>query len=115
MDGVPPDASIATVRVEYGGDRPGTRALYFARWIERALPRVNITLAPLGREPGLQSVVFTGENVEISIRRTQASSLEVRMGARTYSAQLPPDSEECLMREELSILGRDPAFEGVLA
>jgi len=115
MDGVPPDASIATVRIEYGGDRASTRALYFARWIERALPRVNITLAPFGKEPGLQSVVFTGENVEISIRRMQTSSLEVRMATRTYSAQLPPDSEECLMHEELSILGRDPAFEGVLA
>jgi glucose-6-phosphate dehydrogenase assembly protein OpcA len=115
MDAAPPAASISTVRIEYGGDRPGTRALYFARWIERALPRVSITLAPLGREPGLQSVVFTGENGEMSIRRAEASSLEVGIGTRTYSAHLPPDSEECLMREELSISGRDPAFEGVLA
>ena len=41
-------------------------------------------------------------------------SLEVRTGDRVYSALLPPDSEECLMREELSILGRDPVFERVL-
>ena len=43
-----------------------------------------------------------------------AASLEVRTAERSYSAVLPPDSEESLMREELSILGRDPVFDQVL-
>ena len=33
---------------------------------------------------------------------------------RRTSAVLPPDSEESLMREELSILGRDSVFDRVL-
>ena len=107
-------AGTGAVRIEYGGGRPGTRSLYFARWIERALPGMNITLAPVAGDAGMHSVVFTVEGTEMSIRRTD-SSLEVRTPERSYSAQLPPDSEECLMREELSILGRDPAFERVLA
>ncbi len=119
MDAAPPewlvDARSGAVRLEHGGARPGTRSLYFARWIERALPGIDITLAPVAGDAGLHSVVFTGGNLEMSIRRTEASSLEVRSGARSYSSLLPPDSEECLMREELSILGRDPAFERVLA
>jgi glucose-6-phosphate dehydrogenase assembly protein OpcA len=119
VDAAPPEwlaaARTGAVRIEYGGGRPGTRSLYFARWIERALPGMNISLAPVAGDAGMHSVVFKVGNTEMSIRRTEPSSLEVRTGERSYSALLPPDSEDCLMREELSILGRDPAFERVLA
>ena len=54
------------VRIEYGGGRPGTRSLYFARWIERALPGVNVTLIPVGGGPGVHSVVFAGCGAETS-------------------------------------------------
>ena len=107
-------AASGEVRIEYGGGRPGTRSLYFARWIERALPGVNVTLIPVAGGPGVHSVVFAGCGSETSIRLGEGSSLEVRTAERSYSAVLPPDSEECLMREELSILGRDPVFERVL-
>jgi glucose-6-phosphate dehydrogenase assembly protein OpcA len=107
-------AASGEVRIEYGGGRPGTRSLYFARWIERALPAVNITLVPIAGGPGMHSVVFAGCGAETSVRLGEGSSLEVRTAERSYSAVLPPDSEECLMREELSILGKDPIFERVL-
>jgi len=103
-----------SVRIQHGGARPGTRSLYFARWIERALPGMNVTLSPVAGDPGMHSVVFAGESGEMSIRLAGTGSLEVRTGDRVYSALLPPDSEECLMREELSILGRDPVFDRVL-
>ena len=107
-------AANGDVRLEYGGGRPGTRTLYFARWIERALPGANVTLIPVAGGPGVHSVVFAGCGAETSIRLGEGSSLEVRTADRTYSAVLPPDSEECLMREELSILGKDPVFDRVL-
>jgi glucose-6-phosphate dehydrogenase assembly protein OpcA len=107
-------AASGEVRIEYGGGRPGTRSLYFARWIERALPGVNVTLIPVGGGPGLHSVVFAGCGPETSVRLGEGSSLEVRTADRSYSAILPPDSEEGLMREELSILGPDPVFDRVL-
>jgi len=103
-----------TVRIQHGGARPGTRSLYFARWIERALPGMNVTLSPVAGDPGVHSVVFAGAGPEMSIQLGGTGSLEVSTGERVYSALLPPDSEECLMREELSILGRDPVFERVL-
>ena len=62
----------------------------------------------------MHSAVFAGGSAEMSIRLGEGSSLEVRNGERRYAAMLTPDAEECLMREELSILGRDPAFERVL-
>ena len=103
-----------TVRIQHGGARPGTRSLYFARWIERALPGMNVMLSPVAGDPGMHSVVFAGEGPEMSIKLGGKGTLEVSTGERVYSALLPPDSEECLMREELSILGRDPVFERVL-
>lgn len=117
MDACPGGWSAAArgeVRIEYGGGRPGTRTLYFARWIERALPGANVVIIPIDGGPGLHSVVFAGCSTETSIRLGEGSSLEVRTADRTYSAVLPPDSEQCLMHEELSILGRDPVFEQVL-
>jgi glucose-6-phosphate dehydrogenase assembly protein OpcA len=107
-------AGSGDVRLEYGGGRPGTRTLYFARWIERALPGANVTLIPVDGGPGVHSVVFAGCGAETSVRLGEGSSLEVRTAERSYSAVLPPDSEECLMREELSILGKDPVLNGVL-
>lgn len=107
-------AAGGEVRLEYGGGRPGTRSLYFARWIESALPGANVTLIPVVGGPGLHSVVFTGCAPETSIRLGEGSSLEVRTAQRSYSALLPPDSEECLMREELSILDPDPVFDRLL-
>jgi glucose-6-phosphate dehydrogenase assembly protein OpcA len=107
-------AAGGEVRIEYGGGRPGTRTLYFARWIERALPGANVTLIPIDAGPGMHSVVFAGCGAETSIRLGEGSSLEVRTAERSYSAILPPDSEDCLMHEELSILGRDPVFDRVL-
>ena len=103
-----------TVRIQHGGARPGTRSLYFARWIERALPGMNVMLSPVAGDPGMHSVVFAGAGAEMSIKLGGKGTLEVNTGERVYSAMLPPDSEECLMREELSILERDPVFERVL-
>ena len=107
-------AAGGEVRIEYGGGRPGTRTLYFARWIERALPGANVTLIPVAGGPGMHSVVFAGCGAETSVRLGEGSSLEVRTAERSYSAVLPPDSEESLMHEELSILGEDPVFDRVL-
>jgi glucose-6-phosphate dehydrogenase assembly protein OpcA len=107
-------AAGGEVRIEHGGGRPGTRTLYFARWIERALPGANVTLIPIADGPGVHSVVFAGCGAETSVRLGEGSSLDVRTAERSYSAVLPPDSEECLMREELSILGKDPVFDRVL-
>ena len=73
MDAVP-DGWLAagrngTVRIQHGGARPGTRSLYFARWIERALPGMNVMLSPVAGDPGMHSVVFAGEGAEMSINR----------------------------------------------
>ena len=51
---------------------------------------------------------------QIFMGLADSATLAVRAGETTYSSPLPPVSEETLMQEELSILGRDPVFERVL-
>jgi glucose-6-phosphate dehydrogenase assembly protein OpcA len=116
-----PDAARVTVaRVTQSGAKPGTSALYFARWIEGAIPGVSVLLDPAAADTisdaaGLCAVTFSGAGGERSIQLAASGSLQVRAGERTYASPLPPITEETLMREELTILGRDPVFDRVLA
>ncbi len=109
---------ITGVRITYGGGLAGayppTTALYFARWVEKVIPSINVVLSPAPGEAGLQSVVFSAEKKETSMRLAEASTLDVRTPGENYLAPLPAVTEEALMQEELSILGRDAVFERVL-
>jgi len=110
-------SGITGVRITYAGDRPGTRALYFARWLERAIPSVNIDLVQTNQAvgaSGLQSVVFFSEKKQASVRLVDASTLEIRTTEQTSLTPLPAQTEESLVHEELSILGRDTVYEGML-
>jgi hypothetical protein len=113
-------ARVRMVHVKHGGEKPGTGPLYFARWIERALPGASVWLEPAAGDSGndaadLRAVTFSRAGEELSIRLKDSASLEVRDGEKTYSSPLPGVSEEMLMREELSILGSDPVFDRLLA
>ena len=124
-------AQVTSARVTHAGAKPGTSALYFARWIEKALPGAAVLLEPVAGSSasdsagddaaGLRGVTFskighdpTFSSPDVSIRFRDSAALEVRDGAKTYTSPLPGISEEVLMREELSILGRDPVFDRVL-
>lgn len=141
-DGVLGAADVKTARVVYGGATPSTCALYFASWIEEALPRARVTMTGEAGEPGLHSVslatnsgdtteargagvVLSGagrsapvppsaDSREISLTRDGAW-IEVEGCGRHYRAALPPMDEESLMREELKFLGPDPVYDRVLA
>ena len=110
--------AITGVRVAYGGPAgayPPTMALYFARWVEKMLPSINVALLPVPGEAGLQSVVFAADTNETSMRRAQASALDVRTPSGSYTTPLPAATDEALMQEELSILGKDAVFQRMLA
>ncbi len=113
-DGLADPQSMTSARLKHGGAAPGSAVLYFAEWIERALPRVKVMLETAGGEPGLQAMVLSGGGAEFSIELREASCVEVRAGGNSVHSLLPPSSDDALMREELSILGTDPVFERVL-
>ena len=104
---------VVSARLVHGGATPSTCALYFASWIEDAVPRAHVTLVSEAGERGLHSVTLASKSCELSLVRDGAS-IEVNGCGRHYRAALASMDEESLMREELKFLGPDPVFERVL-
>jgi len=106
---------IKSVQIIYGGDSPTPSSIYFARWIECALPDAKVELKH-GAEGtrSLRSILLFGDS-EVTITRPDKATLEVHAGGRVRRSTMRLLSEETLMSEELSILGPDPVFDKVLA
>ena len=117
-DGATDPQAVTSARVTYGGAAPGSSALYFARWIERALSRVRVTLDAAGEaaagQPGLRAVALSAGGADLSLQLLDGSCVEMRAGGERSRSLLPPSSEDALMRQELSILDADPVFDRVL-
>jgi glucose-6-phosphate dehydrogenase assembly protein OpcA len=108
-------AKIKSARIFYGGDAPTASALYFATWIQQALPDAEVTLEQRGEGTrSIRSIVLEGD-CEVLLTRPDKSTFEVHCGGRVRRSSLVLVSEETLMGEELSILGADPVFDKVLA
>ena len=112
-DGLADAQSVTAARITHGGGAPGSAVLYFAQWIERALPRAQVTLVAAAGEPGLRGVALSGAGGEFSIQLGEGS-VEVRAGGKSVHSRLPPVSDDALMHEELSMPGTDPVFDRVL-
>src|SRR5579883_2576623 len=102
-------AQVREVKIAYGGPLTST-ILYFCRWIERALPFARVSMEQILAEPGIRNVLLTGENLNLAVNAA-GGSLEVCSGATVTMSMLPSLSHDALMNEELSIVGRDLAFE----
>ncbi len=112
-DGALRASEIVSARVVHGGSTPSTCALYFAGWIEDAVPRARVSLISETGALGLHSVALASATCELSLTR-EGAAIQVTGCGRLYRSSLPPMDEESLMREELKFLGPDPVFERVL-
>jgi len=108
-------AGVKNVQISYAGDVASPSSIYFARWMEHALPEAHVELkrGPDGPR-GLRSIVISGD-CEVEIQRPDRTTFEVHVNGRVRRSKLLLLSEEILMSEELSILGSDPVFDQVLA
>jgi glucose-6-phosphate dehydrogenase assembly protein OpcA len=107
---------VKSAKIFYGGDVASPSSIYFAAWMERALPAAHVTLNRGEEGPrGLRSIVLKGEGCEVTITRPDRTTLEVHCGGRIRRSSTVLLSEEILMSEELSIVGADPVFDKVLA
>lgn len=106
-----------------GSTRPAT-ALYMAAWLLDGLARVGahprIEFRSDGGEPvwRLSLVELRAQGCTdaiASISLAEGAAAEVRSGDLVSKALLPALDDYALMRDELSIPGRDPEFERVLA
>lgn len=116
-DGLGDPHRFTSVRVLHAGARPGSESIYLGRWIDRACPGAGVNMEadgkPMLASGDLVAVVFANPGEEVRIERRD-SQLEIHAGGKVHTSPLSPGLEEALMREELSILDRDPAFERVL-
>jgi hypothetical protein len=107
---------LTRVRITFAGRRPATSAFYLAAWLNRG---------EVVWEPGAQSAVAlenaAGEvHTRISLiggamsGESSGESIRVNVKGHITHAVFPEPSDYTMLREELSIAGRDPVFESVL-
>ena len=113
---------VTQVRVGFGGERPPTIAYYMAAWLvdclERAGAKPQIRWQPApDASPGLTRVELTGANgdgLRVSIAMTadrERQTAHVQVDSLSSLAVFPLDNDYLLLREELSIPGRDPVYD----
>ena len=96
-------SSCARVTVEHGpGDE--TSARYLAAWIASAAPG-TVELRP----SGALRVEMTGHGLRVELVRRDGG-LAVTVNELSQHTRLPHPNDYALMREELSIVRRDPVF-----
>ena len=115
---------VSDVRISYYGAVPPAPAFYMAAWLMDGLqaagarPRVRFDSVAGEASGEINRVDLLVENALVSIASitlVEGHAAEVRVGELVNRAVLPRPNDYALMREELSIPGRDPVFERTLA
>jgi glucose-6-phosphate dehydrogenase assembly protein OpcA len=99
---------LVRARITYTGERPTSSSFYLAAWLER-----QETIWERGAEDALALETASGE-MHTRIRRTGGEGVEVTIHEQINHAVFQASTDYSLLREELSIVGRDPVFEAVL-
>ncbi len=107
-------ASTYSIRVAGREGESPVPALYVAAWLKRSLRDVAVEIERDNPGPGeVSRVMLTGDGWEISFRRTESEAVDLNAGGSIRTVVLSPMDECTVMREELSITGRDPVFDEV--
>ncbi len=114
---------VDTVRVFYTGEKAPTHARYLAAWLDAGLEQAGsharVELASeAGATPGLvtgvEMAASDAASRSFSIRQTEAGAAEIRVDNLVNRTVFEMPTDYSLLREELSIIGRDPVFERIL-
>jgi glucose-6-phosphate dehydrogenase assembly protein OpcA len=113
---------VSKVTISFGGAVPPTAAYYLAAWLldclESAGAHPRLSWEPAPGDPGqLSRIELTGgaeDGLHIVIcvsggRERRCG--EVQIDSLASHTVFPPDNDYVLLREELSIPGRDPVYE----
>jgi len=114
---------VSEIAITYSSPTPTASAYYMAAWLVDGFQKAGVavrvnfasTPGPAGRQ--INRIDLRGQNGEsiASVGLVEGQAAEIRVGELTSRAVLPPLTDYALMREELSIPGRDPVFERALA
>ncbi|HLY16987.1 MAG TPA: glucose-6-phosphate dehydrogenase assembly protein OpcA [Bryobacteraceae bacterium] len=115
---------VTDISISYRAAAAPTTAYYLAAWLNQGLdkigahPRMHFASEagePSGRLSLVELRVEGKPAATASIALAEGPAAELRVGGLLSKALLPALTDYSLMREELSIPGRDPAFENALA
>jgi glucose-6-phosphate dehydrogenase assembly protein OpcA len=117
---------VTVVRVSFGGEQPPASAYYMAAWLldclERAGAKAQVSWQPVpDASPGLTQVELSGSegnDLRVSIAMTtdgDRQTAQVHVDSVSSMAVFPLHNDYLLLREELSIPGRDPVYDQSLA
>ncbi|MFN7992538.1 MAG: glucose-6-phosphate dehydrogenase assembly protein OpcA [Bryobacteraceae bacterium] len=114
---------VAEVRISYPSPVTPVLGYYLAAWLREGLektgsrPRLSFESAVTDPGRSLNRIELLGSDAAViaSIGLVEGHAAEVRTGKLASRAVLPPPTDYGLMREELSIPGRDAVFEKTLA
>jgi len=107
---------VDKIRIEYQGETVPMSAFYVAGWVRFSLGRS--VPHEFSRAPGefrrsrVQTVSLHTPDCELSITVAQDRAVELHTGTRETYTVFPQLGYYELLREELSILGKDPVYEG---
>ncbi|MBK5291841.1 MAG: glucose-6-phosphate dehydrogenase assembly protein OpcA [Acidobacteriia bacterium] len=110
-------ADIDKVTISYEGEHIPMSALYLTAWLRNCLGRpVASEFHRCGDAPRarVQSVALTGNNLDLSITVSQDRAVELHAGFRDSHTVFPSLTDYDLLREELTLPGRDAAYDAVL-
>lgn len=114
---------VAQVTITHGGTFPSTSAYYLGAWILECLesagahPRLSwqgVSDEPAGRILCIELRGETGSGFRVNISvlgDPERQCAEVQIDSLATHTVFPPDNDYVLLREELSIPGRDPVYE----
>ncbi len=108
---------IDHVSISYEGEHVPMSVLYLTAWLRDCLGRrVAAEFHRSGEAPRarVHSVALTGNNLELSITVSQDRAVELHAGFRDSHTVFPSLTDYDLLREELSLLGRDAIYDAVV-
>lgn len=116
--------AIDAVTIYYSEAAPPVGVWYMAAWLQLCLaragskPRVRWERSDDAGDGGLSRVEFSTADpgvLSASVRKVEGQAAEVRVNSLANRTVFPEASDYVLLREELSITGRDPIFESSLS
>jgi glucose-6-phosphate dehydrogenase assembly protein OpcA len=120
-------AGVQQVRIGFGGGAPPAGAYYLGAWLldclEGAGAKASLKWNPAekameGEVVRVELNAAEGDGLQVSIAVSgdpERQCAEVRVNTLANRTVFAPDNDYTLLRQELSIPGRDPVFEKTLA
>ncbi len=108
--------NITQARILYEAKDPTPSAFYMGAWLLECLRQAGADPALVWERGGESCIILdTAGGMHTSIRQADEETVYVQMPNRESRTLFPAFTDYSLLREELSIPGRDPVFERTLA